>query len=92
MVLVRVFHDLAVGIVACRDLMYVDIERHQRAVDRHEIEPGHAGFLARFAQGDFVDLPLPVGMAAELQPAVELAMVRQAGSGDDRPRRSRPRR
>ena len=53
------------------------VERHQRAVDRHEVEAGHARFLAGFAEGDFVDVPLAVGVAAELQPAVELAVMRE---------------
>ena len=77
MVLVGVFDHLAVGIVAGRDVVHVDVERHHDAVDRHDIEVRQAGFLAGLAEGDFFDLPLAVGVAAQLQPAVELAVVRE---------------
>ena len=76
-VLVGVFDELAGCVVAGRDLVHVDVERHQHAVDRHEIERGHARFFAGFAEGDFFDVPLAVGVAAELQPAVELAVMRE---------------
>ena len=37
-VLVGVFDQLACRVVAGRDLVHVDVERHQHAVDRHDIE------------------------------------------------------
>ena len=79
------------GVVAGRDLVHVEVERHQHAVDRHEVEAGHARFFAGLAERDFFDLPLAVGVAAELQPAVELAMVRQqaaAAIGRENPGRA----
>ena len=71
--------------------MHVEVERQQRAVDRHEVEARHARFLAGFAERDFFDLRLAVGMTAELQPAIELAMVREqaaAAIGRDDPGRA----
>jgi hypothetical protein len=37
----------------------------------------NAGFLAGLAQRNFLNPTLPVGMAAQLQPAAQLAMMRQ---------------
>ena len=55
---------LAVRIVAGGNFVYVDVQRHDDAVDRHDVELGHARFLAGFAEGDFFDVPLAVGMSA----------------------------
>ena len=77
MVLVSVFDELAGRVVPRGDLVDVEIEGQDRAGDRHKVERRHAGFLAGFAEGNFFDLRLAVGVAAELQPTVELAMMRQ---------------
>ena len=87
-VLVGVFDQLAVRVVAGRDFVDVDVERHHDAVDRHDVEPREARFFAGFAEGDFFDVPLAVGVAAELQPAIELAVVgeqRAAAIGRENP-------
>ncbi len=77
MMLVGVFDLPAVRVEASWYLVHVEIERHERAGDRHEIEAGHARLFAGLAERDLLDERLPVGMSAELQPAIELAMVRE---------------
>lgn len=70
--------DEAAGrVVAGRNLVHVDVQRQQLAVDRHEIEIADAGFLAGLAECHLFDLRLAVGVASELQPAVELAVMGQ---------------
>ena len=62
------------------------------AVDRDDIEARQARFFAGFAEGDFLDVPLAVGVAAQLQPAIELAVVREqraAAVGRENPGRGR---
>jgi hypothetical protein len=87
-VFVSVFDHLALCVVAGRDVVHVDVEWHDDAVNRDNVETSNARLLASFAEGDFFDVPLAVCMAAELQPAVKFAVVREeraASIGRDDP-------
>ena len=75
-VLVLILDHPACRVVAGGDIVHVDIERHHHAIDRHDVEVREAGFLAGLAERDFFDEPLPVGVSAQLQPAVKFAVVR----------------
>jgi hypothetical protein len=91
-VLVCILDHLTAGVVSGGDIVHVDIERHHDSVNRNEVEGAETRFLLGFAEGDFFDVPLTIGVAAELQPTVELAMMCQKGAaairGND-PGRSR---
>ncbi len=75
--LVGIFDHAAFRIVSGGNLVHVDVEGHDDTVDWHDVEMREAGFFAGFAERDFFDEPMPVGMSAELQPAIELAMMRE---------------
>ena len=82
----------AVGVVAGWDFMHVQVERHHHALNGDEVESRQARFLAGFAERHFFDVPLAIGVAAELQPAAQLAMVREqaaAAIGREDPGRRR---
>ena len=74
--LVSILDHLAMGIVAGWDLVHIDVERHHNPVDSDKIEMHEAGFLAGLAERNFLDKPLTVGVTAQLEPAVELAVMR----------------
>jgi hypothetical protein len=72
--------------------MHVNVERQERPGDRQDVEARHTGFFSSFAESDLFHLRLTIGMPAELQPAVELAMMgKQAAAAVSRedPRRAR---
>jgi hypothetical protein len=65
------------GLVSAgRDLVDIEIEGAGGGYD----EAGDAGFLEGFAPSDAEDVRVAIAMAAELEPAVELAMVVKEGA------------
>ena len=57
--------------------MHVEVERQGILRLRQEAEVREPRFLARLAQRDLARVALPIGVAAELEPAVQLAVVGQ---------------
>jgi len=89
--LVGIFEKLARGVVAGRDFMDVNVDRNQAAVDSSDEEMPNARLLLRFANRHIDGIPLAIGMTAQLQPLVELAVMSQqapAAIGRQDPRRS----
>jgi len=58
-------------------LVDVDVERQQFAVLRCELKVLHPRLFASFTQRDAVDERFAIGVTAELQPTIELAVVGQ---------------
>jgi len=64
------------GIIAGGNIVYVEIEWHQDAVDRDEVKLAQPRFFAGFAEGDFFDMPWPSAWPPSCNSG-ELAVVRQ---------------
>ena len=75
--LMGVFDHLALFIKARWNLMHIHIKWYEGAVDGNDVKGGHTGFFLCLAKCHEFDVRLAIGMAAQLKPAIQLAMVGQ---------------
>ena len=77
MVFVGIFQKRAIGGIACRNGMHIQVEWHQFAIAFRKQKLGEACFLTDLAEGDLRDIALALGMAPGLQPAIEFSVMDQ---------------
>ena len=84
---VGVFDEVSRSVVASGDDVNVEVERRRVVARGGVAELREAGLFGRFAHRDVGGVGLAVGVAAWLEPAIELAMVDEqktiAGRGGD---------